>query len=345
MVATGRRVSMAGSVNRQILLKSRPEGVPSLDNFELVERPAPEPAEGEVLMRVIYLSLDPYMRGRMSAAKSYAMPAAVGHPMVGGTVGEIVKSRNPAYSAGDIVLGYGGWQEYAISNGTGLRKLDPTAAPISTALGVLGMPGMTAYVGLLEIGRPQAGETVVVAAASGAVGSVVGQIAKIKGCRAVGIAGGTEKCRFVAGELGFDACVDHRASDFAKQLEAACPKGIDIYFENVGGAVQQTVWPMLNDFARIPVCGLVAQYNATAATPGPDMVSVLRKRLLVRGFIVSDFAAKQAEFLRDVGEWARAGRVKYREDIVDGLEKAPASFLGMLQGKNFGKMLVRVATA
>jgi NADPH-dependent curcumin reductase len=336
---------MAGRVNRQILLNSRPEGAPSLDNFELVERPAPEPAEGEVLMRVIYLSLDPYMRGRMSAAKSYATPAALGHPMVGGTVGEIVKSRNPAYSVGDIVLGYGGWQDYAISNGTGLRKLDPAAAPVSTALGILGMPGMTAYVGLLEIGRPKPEETVVVAAASGAVGSVVGQIAKVKGCRAVGIAGGAEKCRFVAGELGFDACVDHRAPDFARQVEAACPKGIDVYFENVGGAVQQTVWPMLNDFARIPVCGLVAQYNATAATPGPDMFSVLRKRLLVRGFIVWDFAAKQAEFLHDVGEWVRTGRLKYREDIVAGLERAPASFLGMLQGKNFGKMLVRVATA
>ena len=218
------------------------------------------------------------------------------------------------------------------------------AAPISTALGVLGMPGMTAYVGLLEIGQPKPGETVVVAAASGAVGSVVGQIAKIKGCRAVGIAGGIEKCRFVVGELGFDACVDHRAPDFAKQLEAACPKGIDVYFENVGGAVQQTVWPLLNDFARIPVCGLIAQYNATTPMPGPDMFSVLRKRLLLRGFIVWDFAAKEADFLRDVGEWVRTGRLKYREDIVEGLEQAPASFLGMLQGRNFGKMLVRVAS-
>ncbi|MGA8175642.1 MAG: NADP-dependent oxidoreductase, partial [Pseudolabrys sp.] len=335
---------MAGSVNRQILLKSRPEGAPSLGNFELTETPTPEPGEGEVLMRIIYLSLDPYMRGRMSAAKSYATPAAIGHPMVGGTVGEIVKSRNPKYSVGDIVLGYGGWQEYALSNGAGLRKLDPTAAPVSTALGVLGMPGMTAYIGLLEIGQPKPGETVVVAAASGAVGSVVGQVAKIKGCNAVGIAGGAEKCRFVTGELGFDACVDHRAPDFAKQLEAACPKGIDVYFENVGGAVQQMVWPLLNDFARIPVCGLIAQYNATTPMPGPDMFSVLRKRLLLRGFIVSDFAVKQAEFLRDVGEWVRTGRLKYREDIVDGLEKAPASFLGMLQGKNFGKTLVRVAT-
>jgi NADPH-dependent curcumin reductase CurA len=335
---------MAGKVNRQILLKSRPEGTASLHNFELAETPTPEPGDGEVLMRTLYLSLDPYMRGRMSAAKSYAAPAAIGCPMVGGTVGEIVKSRNPKYSVGDIVLGYGGWQEYALSNGPGLRKLDPTAAPVSTALGVLGMPGMTGYVGLLEIGQPKPAETVVVAAASGAVGSVVGQIAKIRGCRAVGIAGGAEKCAFVAGELGFDACVDHRAPDFAKQLEAACPEGIDVYFENVGGVVQQTVWPLLNDFARIPVCGLIAQYNATTPTPGPDMLSVLRKRLLLRGFIVSDFAAKQADFLRDVGEWVRAGRLKYREDIVNGLENAPASFLGLLRGNNFGKMLVKVAT-
>jgi NADPH-dependent curcumin reductase len=334
---------MAGNVNRQILLKSRPEGPPGLDNFELVERPVPEPGEGEVLMRTLYLSLDPYMRGRMNAAKSYAKPAAVGEPMVGGTVGEIVASRNPKFSVGDIVLGYGGWQEYALSSGTALRKLDPAAAPVSTALGVLGMPGMTAYVGLLEIGQPKPGETVVVAAASGAVGSVVGQIAKIKGCRAVGIAGGADKCRFVTGELGFDACVDHRAPDFARALEAACPKGIDVYFENVGGAVQQTVWPLLNDFARIPVCGLIAQYNSPTPLPGPDMFSVLRKRLLLRGFIVSDFAAKQGDFLRDVGEWVRAGCLKYREDVADGLEHAPAAFLGLLQGKNFGKMLVKVA--
>ena len=235
---------MAHRVNRQILLKSRPEGAPSLDNFELTESPVREPGEGEVLTRTLYLSLDPYMRGRMSAAKSYAKPAEVGQPMVGGTVGEIVASRNPKYAVGDIVLGYGGWQEYALSTGAGLRKLDPAVAPVSTALGVLGMPGMTAYVGLLKIGQPKPGETIVVAAASGAVGSVVGQIGKIKGCRAVGIAGGAEKCRFVTEELGFDACVDHRAPDFAKQLEAACPNGIDIYFENVGGAVQQTVWPL-----------------------------------------------------------------------------------------------------
>jgi NADPH-dependent curcumin reductase CurA len=202
---------------------------------------------------------------------------------------------------------------------------------------------MTAYVGLLEIGQPKPGETVVVAAASGAVGSVVGQIAKIKGCRAVGIAGGVEKCRYVTGTLGFDACVDHRASDFRESLAAACPAGIDVYFENVGGAVQQTVWALLNDFARVPVCGLIAQYNLTTPIPGPDMFSVLRKRLTLRGFIVTDFANKQGDFLQEASEWVRSGRVKYREDIVNGLENAPAAFLGVLQGKNFGKMLVRVA--
>jgi NADPH-dependent curcumin reductase CurA len=334
---------MAPRVNRQIVLKSRPEAMPGLDNFGMTQAAVAEPRDGEVLMRTLYLSLDPYMRGRMSAAKSYAKPVEVGEVMVGGTVGEIVASRHPNYAVGDVVQGYGGWQDYALSSGAGLRKLDRTMAPVSTALGVLGMPGMTAYVGLLEVGQPKAGETVVVAAASGAVGSGVGQIARIKGCRAVGIAGGADKCRFVTETLGFDACVDHRAPDFREALAAACPAGVDVYFENVGGAVQQTVWPLLNDFARIPVCGLIAQYNLTAPMPGPDMFTVLRKRLLVRGFIVSDFAAKQADFLREASEWIRTGRLKYREDVVDGLENAPAAFLGLLQGKNFGKMLVRVA--
>jgi NADPH-dependent curcumin reductase len=242
-----------------------------------------------------------------------------------------------------VLLNSGGWQDYALSNGIGLRKLDPAMAPVTTALGVLGMPGLTAYAGLLEIGQPKAGETVVVAAASGAVGSVVGQIAKIRGCRAAGIAGGADKCRFVVDTLGFDACVDHRAPDFREVLTAACPNGIDVYFENVGGAVQQTVWPLLNDFARVPVCGLIAQYNLAAPMPGPDMFTVLRKRLTLRGFIVTDFAGKQADFLREAGEWVRSGRLKYREDFVDGLENAPTAFLGLLQGKNFGKLVVRLA--
>jgi NADPH-dependent curcumin reductase CurA len=334
---------MAADVNRQILLKSRPEGMPTLDNFELVQGPVPEPGDGEVLMRTRYLSLDPYMRGRMSAAKSYAKPVEVGQPMVGGTVSEIMASRNPRFAAGDIVLSYSGWQDYARSNGAGLRKLDPAAAPVTTALGVLGMPGMTAYAGLLEIGQPRPGETVAVAAASGAVGAVVGQIAKIRGCRAIGIAGGPDKCRYVVEELGFDACIDHHAPDLARQLEAASPAGIDVYFENVGGAVQQAVWPLLNDFARIPVCGLIAQYNAATPMPGPDMFSVLRKRLTVRGFIVTDFAAREPDFQREASEWVRTGRLKYREDVVDGLENAPTAFLGLLQGRNFGKLLIKVA--
>jgi NADPH-dependent curcumin reductase len=334
---------MSQGVSRCIILRSRPEGAPHLDNFELREIPIPEPSDGEVLMRTLYLSLDPYMRGRMSAAKSYAEPVAVGHPMVGGTVGEVLKSRHPGYVAGDIVVGNGGWQEYALAKGAFLRKLDPTGVPISTALGVLGMPGMTAYVGLLDIGKPNPGECLVVAAASGAVGSVVGQIAKIKGCRTVGMAGGRDKCHFVVDELGFDACIDHRSSDFRDSLTAACPNGIDIYFENVGGHVQQTVWPLLNDFARVPVCGLIAQYNSTTPVLGPDMSSVLRKRLTLRGFIVWDFAGRQADFLCEAGEWVRSGRLKYREDIVKGLENAPAAFLGLLEGKNFGKMLVKVA--
>jgi NADPH-dependent curcumin reductase len=333
---------MAAAINRQIVLKSRPAGAPALDNFELLQRPVPDPGDGEVLLRTRYLSLDPYMRGRMSAAKSYAKSVEIGEPMVGATISEITMSRNSRFAVGDIVLGYGGWQDYARSNGAGLRKLDPAVAPLTTALGVLGMPGMTAYAGLLDIGQPKSGETVVVAAASGAVGSVVGQIAKIKGCRAIGIAGGLDKCRYVVQELGFDVCVDHRTPDFVRQLEAACPAGVDVYFENVGGAVQQAVWPLLNDFARIPVCGLVAQYNSSTPIPGPDMFSVLRKRLTMRGFIVWDFAAKEPDFLREVGDWVRSGRLKYREDVVDGLENAPAAFLGMLQGRNFGKLLVKV---
>ena len=335
---------MVQLTNRQILLKSRPTGKPSTDNFEHVERPAPEPGEGQVLLRTLYLSLDPYMRGRMSDARSYAKPAELGRPMVGGTVSKVVASRHAKFAVGDIVLAYAGWQDYALSDGSGLRKLDPKAAPISTALGVLGMPGMTAYCGLLEIGRPKPGETVVVAAASGAVGSAVGQIAKIKGARAVGVAGGAAKCRFVVEELGFDACIDHRAPDLAAQLVAACPKGVDVYFENVGGAVQQAVWPLLNEFARVPVCGVIAQYNATGPSPGPDIATILRRRLLVRGFIVWDFAAKEGDFLRDAATWIADGRLKYREDIVDGLENAPQAFLGLLEGKNFGKLVVKVAS-
>jgi NADPH-dependent curcumin reductase len=335
-------------VARRIVLASRPVGEPKPDDFRLEEYPLPQPGPGEVLLQTKWLSLDPYMRGRMSDAPSYAKPVGIGEVLEGGTVSEIAASNNERFARGDIVLGHAGWQTHALSTGAGLRKLDPKLAPVSTALGVLGMPGMTAYSGLLEIGKPQAGETVVVAAASGAVGSVVGQIAKIKGARAVGIAGGADKCRYVKGTLGFDDCLDHRAPDFATRLKAACPKGIDVYFENVGGAVFDAVLPLLNPFARVPVCGLIAQYNATELPPGPNrlpllMRNVLTKRLTVRGFIVTDFAPLFEDFLRDVSQWVKDGRIKYREDIVDGLENAPATLIGLLQGKNFGKQLVRVA--
>jgi NADPH-dependent curcumin reductase CurA len=339
---------MPNRTNRRIVLASRPEGAPQPSNFRLEQSPAPEPRDGQVLLRTLWLSLDPYMRGRMSAARSYAKPVEVGEPMVGGTVNEVVASKHPDFKPGDILLGYAGWQDYAVSDGTGLRKLDPRRAPISTALGVLGMPGMTAYTGLLTIGQPKPGETVVVAAATGPVGSLVGQIAKIKGCRAVGIAGGKEKCRYLIDELGFDAAVDHRSKNFADELREACPKGIDVYFENVGGAVWDAVFPLLNDFARIPVCGLIAQYNMTELPSGPDRTpqlfrQVLTKRLAIRGFIVWDFADQAEAFERDVSTWLKQGKIKYKEDVVEGLENAPQAFLGLLQGKNFGKLLVRVS--
>ena len=333
---------------RRIVLASRPVGEPKPSDFRLEEFPVPAPGAGEVLLRTLWLSLDPYMRGRMSDAPSYAAPVGIGEVMEAGTVSEVAASNNDKFAKGDIVLSRAGWQTHALSNGSGLRKLDPALAPVSTALGVLGMPGMTAYSGLLEIGQPKAGETVVVSAASGAVGSGVGQIAKIKGARAVGIAGGPDKCRYVTQELGFDDCVDHRAADFAEKLKAACPKGIDVYFENVGGPVAEAVFPLLNTFARIPVCGLIAQYSATELPAGPNRVpqlfrAVLTKRLTIRGFIVTDFAAKHADFLRDVSAWIKEGRIKYREDIAEGIENAPSAFMGLLKGKNFGKQLVRIA--
>ncbi len=335
-------------LNRRVLLAARPAGAPSTDDFRMEDAPIPEPSKGEILLKILYLSLDPYMRGRMSAAKSYAKPVEIGDVMEGGTVARVLQSRHPDYAEGDIVLSHSGWQSFAISDGAGLRKLDPSTAPISTALGVLGMPGFTAYAGLLTIGKPKPGETVVVAAASGAVGSVVGQIAKIKGTRAVGIAGGAEKCAFVRDELGFDAVVDHHAADFPAQLAAACPDGIDVYFENVGGKVWDAVFPLFNEFARIPVCGLIAQYNAGAnPRPGPDrlpatMREILTKSLLIRGFIQREFADQRPSFYREAAEWIASGRLRYKEDIVDGLENAPKAFIGLLEGRNFGKLAVRV---
>ncbi|MPR05940.1 zinc-binding dehydrogenase [Microvirga tunisiensis] len=334
--------------NLQILLASRPVGRPSPDNFEFVHTPIPSPGEGQVLLKIRYLSLDPYMRGRMSAAKSYAASVEIGQVMEGGTVAEVLESRHPDYAAGDRVLSYSGWQAHALSDGTDLRKLDPQQAPVTTALGVLGMPGFTAYAGLLTLGQPKPGETVVVAAASGPVGAAVGQIARIKAARAVGIAGGPDKCALVRDAFGFDVALDHRSPTFAEELQAACPDGIDVYFENVGGKVWDAVFPLLNTFARIPVCGLVAQYNSTGPFDGPDrlpilMRDVLTKSLTIRGFIQREFHAQRPAFYREMAQWIAEGRVKYQEDIVDGLESAPEAFIGMLEGRNFGKLIVQVS--
>jgi NADPH-dependent curcumin reductase CurA len=338
---------MTSETNSRIVLAQRPQGRPRPEDFRIETAAVPEPSDGEVLLQVLYLSLDPYMRGRMNDARSYAKPVEIGAVMEGGTVARVVKSSLAGLEEGDVVLSHSGWQRFALSDGTGLRKLDPLAAPVTTALGVLGMPGFTAYSGLLTIGQPKPGETVVVAAASGAVGSAVGQIARIKGARAVGIAGGAEKCAFVRRELGFDAVVDHRAGDFAEQLKAACPNGIDVYFENVGGPVWDAVFPLLNDFARVPVCGLIAQYN-TVPQSGVDrlpalMQQVLQRSLTIRGFIQREFVDQRPAFYRDMAEWIASGRVRYREDVVDGLENAPEAFIGLLEGSNFGKLIVRVA--
>jgi NADPH-dependent curcumin reductase CurA len=333
----------------QIRLAKRPVGMPEDDTYEFVDEELPALEDGQVLLRVVYLSLDPYMRGRMSDAPSYAAPVEVGGVMVGGTVVQVEESRNPDWAVGDWALSYSGWQTRAISDGQGLRRLDPSIAPPSTALGVLGMPGFTAYAGLLEIGKPQAGETVVVAAATGPVGSAVGQIAKLKGARAVGIAGGPDKCRALLEEFGFDVAVDHRSSSFAEDLAAATPDGIDVYFENVGGHVQREVFKRLNKFARVPVCGLIADYNATSAPEGPDrlpgfMGAVLRKSLTVRGFIQDEFTKSHGrDFVREMGGWVSDGSLRYREDVVDGLRSTPEAFRGLLSGKNFGKLVVKVS--
>jgi NADPH-dependent curcumin reductase CurA len=337
------------TTNQRIVLARRPVGRPTAQDFHLDHAPMGDPALGQVLLQILYLSLDPYMRGRMSAGKSYAKPVEIGEVMEGGTVARVVLSRHPDFVEGDIVLSYSGWQSFAIADGATLRKLDPAVAPISTALGILGMPGFTAYAGLLTLGQPKPGETVVVAAASGAVGSAVGQIAKIKGARAVGIAGGPEKCAFVRDELGFDAVIDHRAPDFAEQLRAACPNGIDVYFENVGGHVWDAVFPLLNTFARVPVCGLIAHYNDAAPAAGPDrlpitMREILTRSLTIRGFIQREFIDQQPAFLSQMAQWLASSQIRYKEDIVDGLEAAPEAFIGLLEGKNFGKLVIRVAS-
>ncbi|WP_193101608.1 NADP-dependent oxidoreductase [Brevibacterium aurantiacum] len=335
------------TTNHRIRLNSRPVGEPKAENYLLDEVELGSPQDGEVLLRTLYLSLDPYMRGRMSDAKSYAKPVEVGDVMVGATVSEVVESNSSDFSTGDTVLGYGGWQEYSVEKAAHLRRVDPEVAPVSTALGVLGMPGFTAYSGLLEIGRPQEGETVAVAAATGPVGSVVGQIAKIKGAKAVGIAGGPEKVAHL-NELGFDVALDHRTGNLKNELKESVPQGIDVYFENVGGDVFKAVLPRLNTYARVPVCGLVANYNLTELPEGPDrsgalMGNILTRSLNVRGFIQNEFVEKHHEnFLSDMSGWVKEGKVRYREDIRPGLDKTPEYFNDLLAGRNFGKMVVAV---
>jgi len=330
-------------MNRQIRLRSRPSGMPSAANFETTTAAMPEVRDGDVLRRTLYLSLDPYMRGRMSDAPSYAAPVEIGGVMCGHTVSQVVESRNPGFAKGDIVAGYDGWQLFAASPAKDVRKLDPAVAPVTTAIGVLGMPGLTAFVGLIDIGQPKSGETVVVSAASGAVGSIVGQLAKTRGCRAVGVAGSREKCRYVVEELGFDACVNYKTDDLVPALQAACPNGVDVYFENVGGAVLAAVLKVLNRGARIPLCGLISEYNTTDNVGGPNLRPLLVNRAMIRGFIVSDHADRFPAFLQEVAPLVGRGRIKYREDIVDGLDQAPSALIGLFEGRNFGKMLVRVS--
>ena len=338
---------MPRSSNRQILLANRPVGMPKASDFLLNETSIPTPADGQVLCETLYLSLDPYMRGRMSPSKSYAKPVEINEVMTGGTVGKVIESRDPNLKTGDIVFGYGGWQDYWVHNGKTLKNVDPDIAPISTATGVLGMPGVTAYTGLLNIGKPKKGETVVVASACGPVGSVVGQIAKFKGARSVGIAGSKEKCKYATDKFQFDHCLNHKSSEFSEELKQVCPEGIDVYFENVGGKVLDSVLPLLNDFARIPVCGIISAYNSTELPSGPNLIpslmrSILVKRLTFRGFIVWDFANQEKEALQQLAKWIKQGKLHYLEDIVDGLENAPESFIGLFDGKNFGKLVVRV---
>jgi NADPH-dependent curcumin reductase CurA len=330
------------AMNKQVLLAARPEGWVKESDFRIVDSPMPKPGDGEVLVRSLYLSLDPYMRGRMNAGRSYAKGLEIGDVMGGEAVGEIVESRHRDIRAGDKVQIYMGWQQYAAMSGADVAKITPGQVPLTAHLGAVGMPGVTAWIGLLDIGRPKPGETVVVSAASGAVGGAVGQIAKIKGCRAVGIAGGKAKCDYAVRELGFDACVDYKAGSLARDLEAATPKGIDVYFENVGGDVFNAVLPRLNDFARIPICGLIAQYNSDAPVGMALTRQFLTQRLKMQGFICSDTMERWPIARKDLADWVATGRLKYRETIAEGLENAPRAFIGLLRGENFGKQLVKV---
>ncbi|WP_413282613.1 NADP-dependent oxidoreductase [Vibrio sp. MA40-2] len=339
---------MTQQINRRVVLASRPIGAPTENDFRLENTAVPSIGDNEVLLRSVYLSLDPYMRGRMSAAKSYADPIELDDVIVGATVCQVEQSNHRNFPVGEWVLAYTGWQDYAVSNGEGLIKLGQNSTHPSFALGIMGMPGFTAYMGLLDIGQPKAGETLVVAAATGAVGATVGQIGKLKGCRVIGVAGGEEKCRYATEVLGFDACIDHKSDDFAEQLASACEQGIDVYFENVGGKVFDAVLPLLNTAARVPLCGLISQYNAIEMPQGPDRMSALMgtllvKRIKMQGFIIfDDYAPRYNEFSQQMSEWLAEGKIQYREHLVDGLEQAPESFIGLLEGKNFGKLVIQV---
>lgn len=334
--------------NRRLVLASRPHGLPTPYNFSLEDTPIPQPGHGQVLLRTVYLSLDPYMRGRMSDTPSYAPPVMLGDVMVGGTVSRVVKSCHPDYAVGDWVLSQNGWQDYAVAESAGLMNLGAAPHQPSHALGVLGMPGFTAYMGLLDIGQPERGETLVVASATGPVGATVGQIGKLRNCRVVGVAGGAEKCQYAIDILGFDACLDYHAPDFPDQLAQACPKGIDVYYENVGGKVFDAVFPLLNAKARIPVCGIIAHYNDTELPLGPDrlpllMGTLLRKRIKMQGFIIfDDYGHRFDEFYKQMSQWLADGQIHYREALIEGLENAPAAFIGLLQGAHFGKLVIRV---
>ena len=328
------------SANQQIVLDSRPTAKVSAANFRLTEGPVPKAGEGEIVVRHHYLSLDPYMRGRISEAKSYAKPQEVGAVMGGGTVGEVVESRHPGFAVGDAVVGMGGWQDYSASPGEGWRKVARNI-PLSAYLGVVGMPGVTAWYGLNEICKPKPGQTLLVSAASGAVGGVVGQLAKRQGARVVGVAGGAEKCAFVRDELGFDACIDHRSPSFAEDMKAATPQGVDAVFENVGGEPFLQALRNLNDFARIAICGLIASYEA-APTVLPDMRLFLVRRITIEGFIVSDHPAVWPKALAEIGGLVASGQLKYRETVREGLAAAPQGLVDLLAGGNFGKMVIKL---
>lgn len=349
---------MAGNTNRQILFASRPKGEPKDSDFKLVETPIPEPGPGEMLLRTVYLGLDPVIRLRMNEG-SYWPAFELGKPLGARTVCTVVTSNNPDFAPGDLLVMQGIWADYMLSDGkspvsaantrpASLPKLDPSRGSITAPLHVLGITGFTAWIGLSEIGQPKPGETVVVSGASGAVGSVAGQIAKLKGARVVGIAGGEKKCAFVKDELGFDAAIDYKRPDFATALQAACPNGVDVYFENVGGAVFDAVFPLLNRYARVPVCGTVSEYNITERAVVADkmpalLLATLGKRLRLQGFVIGDWFAKMPDFQREAGPWLRDGKLKYREEFVDGLANAPRAFMAMLKAESFGKVIVRVS--